>query len=152
MIESKETKTRGIDGCAAQMTCTTGILLIKHMSPIACACSYHHSLYTLTRDRSTPRKGCKISLSKPNGYVFFSLCEFAVCGGLTRRLNKESRQPACDRSKATRVMRLMENGEVDGKHWAQACKQLHRNLKADAVWSGTTSIQHPQPVYPDRLC
>ena len=27
---------------------------------------------------------------------------------VTRRLNKESRQPDCERSKATRVMRLME--------------------------------------------
>jgi len=54
---------------------------------------------------------------------------------VTRRLNKESRQPACDRSKATRIMRLMENGEVDGKHWAQVCKQLHGNLKAEAMRS-----------------
>jgi len=54
---------------------------------------------------------------------------------VTRRLNKESRQPTCDRSKATTVMRLMENGEVDGKHWAQVCKQLHGNLKAEAMQS-----------------
>jgi len=54
---------------------------------------------------------------------------------VTRCLNKESRQPACDRSKATRVMRLMENREVDGKHWAQVCKQLHGNLKAEAMRS-----------------
>jgi len=50
---------------------------------------------------------------------------------VTRRLNKESRQPACDRSKATRVMPLMENG----KHWAQVCKQLRGNLKAEAMRS-----------------
>jgi len=33
-----------------------------------------------------------------------------------------------ERSKATRVMRLMEKGEVDGKHWVQVCKQLRGNL------------------------
>jgi len=55
---------------------------------------------------------------------------------VTRRLNKESRQPDCDRSKATRVKRLMEKGEVDGKHWAQVCRQLHGNLKAEAIRSG----------------
>jgi len=54
---------------------------------------------------------------------------------VTRRLNKESRQPDCDRSKATKVMRLMEKGEVDGKHWAQVCRQLHGNLKAEAMRS-----------------
>ena len=32
-------------------------------------------------------------------------------------------------------MRLMETGEVDGKHWAQVCRQLHWNLKADAMRS-----------------
>jgi len=54
---------------------------------------------------------------------------------VTRCLNKESCQPDCNRSKATRVMRLMEKGEVDGKHWAQMRKQLHGNLKAEAMWS-----------------
>jgi len=54
---------------------------------------------------------------------------------VARRLNKESRQPDFDRSKATRVMRLMETGEADGKHWAQVCKQLHGNLKAEAMRS-----------------
>jgi len=29
----------------------------------------------------------------------------------------------------------MEKGEVDGKHWAQVCKQLHGNLKAEALRS-----------------
>jgi len=52
---------------------------------------------------------------------------------VTRRLNKESRQPDCDRSKATRVMRLMGKGEVDGKHGVQVCKQLYGNLKAAAM-------------------
>jgi len=52
---------------------------------------------------------------------------------VTRRLNKESRQS--DRSKATRVMRLMEKGQVDRKHWAQVCKRLHGNLKAEAIRS-----------------
>jgi len=54
---------------------------------------------------------------------------------VTRRLGKEPRQPDCDRSEATRVMRLMEKGEVDGKHWARVCKQLHGNLKAEAMRS-----------------
>jgi len=54
---------------------------------------------------------------------------------VTRRLNKKSRQPESERSKATRVMRLMEKGEVDGEHWEQVCKQLSRNLKAEAMQS-----------------
>jgi len=54
---------------------------------------------------------------------------------VTRRLNKESRHPDCERSEATRVMRLMEMGEVDGKHWEQVCKQLRGNLKAEAMRS-----------------
>ena len=54
---------------------------------------------------------------------------------VTRRLDKETRQPDCDRSKATRVMRLMEKGEVDGNNWAQVCKQLRGNLKAEAMRS-----------------
>jgi len=32
-------------------------------------------------------------------------------------------------------MRLIEIGEVGGKHWAQVCKQLHGNLKAQAMRS-----------------
>jgi len=51
------------------------------------------------------------------------------------RLKKESRQPDCDGSKATRVMRLMEKGEVDGNNWAQVCKQVRGNLKAEAMRS-----------------
>jgi len=54
---------------------------------------------------------------------------------VAHRLNKESRQPNYDRSKATRVMRLMEKGEVDSKHWVQVCKQLHGNVKAEAMRS-----------------
>jgi len=56
---------------------------------------------------------------------------------VTRRLNKESRQPNGERSKATRVIRLMKKGEVDcdGKHWAHVYKQLRGNLKAEAMRS-----------------
>ena len=54
---------------------------------------------------------------------------------VTHCLHKESRQLDCERSKATRVMRLMEKGEADGKHWEQVCKQLRRNLKAEAMRS-----------------
>jgi len=32
-------------------------------------------------------------------------------------------------------MRLMEKLEVDGKYWAQVCKQIHGNLKAEAMQS-----------------
>jgi len=32
-------------------------------------------------------------------------------------------------------MRLMEKGEVDGKHWEQVCKQLRGNLTAEAMRS-----------------
>jgi len=41
---------------------------------------------------------------------------------VTRRLNKEAHQSDCERSKATRVIQLMEKGDVDGKHWEQMCK------------------------------
>jgi len=54
---------------------------------------------------------------------------------VTHRRNKESRQPESRRSKATRVMRLMEKGEVDGNHWEEVCKHLSGNLKAEAMRS-----------------
>ena len=54
---------------------------------------------------------------------------------VTHCLDKESRQPDCERSKATRVIRLMEKGEADGKHWEQVCKQLRGNVKAEAMRS-----------------
>jgi len=54
---------------------------------------------------------------------------------VTRRLNKESRQPESQRSKVTRVMRLMEKGEVNGNHWEEVCKQSSGNLKAEAMRS-----------------
>jgi len=54
---------------------------------------------------------------------------------VTHCLNKESRQPESHRSKATRVMRLMKKGEVDGNHWEEVCKHLSGNLKAEAMWS-----------------
>jgi len=54
---------------------------------------------------------------------------------VTCRLNKESHQPECQRSKATRVMRLMEKGEVDGNHWEAVCKYLSGNFKAEVMRS-----------------
>jgi len=106
-----------------------------------------------------PQDGATIFLTSAGipmfGDPFEQVGQLAQQVRVTRCLNKESRQPACDRSKATRVMRLMENREVDGKHWAQVCKQLHGNLKAEAMrsgLSGTTYIQQPPPIYPDGLC
>jgi len=37
---------------------------------------------------------------------------------------------------ATRVMRLMEKGEVGGNHWEEVCKHLSGKLKAEAMRSG----------------
>jgi len=86
-----------------------------------------------------PQEGATIFLNSAGVPMFRELFEqvgrLAKQVRVTRRLNKESRQPDCNRSKATRVMRLMEKGEVDGKHWAQVCKQLHGNLKAEAMQS-----------------
>jgi len=86
-----------------------------------------------------PQEGAKIFLTSAGAPLFADTFEqvgrLAQQIRVARRLNKESRQPDCDRSKATRVMRLMENGEVDRKYWAQVCKQLHGNLKAEAMRS-----------------
>jgi len=54
---------------------------------------------------------------------------------MTRCLYKESRQPESQRSKVTRVMWLMEKGDVDGNHWKEVCKHLSGNLKAEAMRS-----------------
>jgi len=86
-----------------------------------------------------PQEGATIFLTSAGAPLFGD--PFEQVGWLAqqirvaRRLNKESRQPDCDRSKATRVMRLMEKGEIDGKHWAQICKQLHGSLKEEAMQS-----------------
>jgi len=86
-----------------------------------------------------PQEGATIFLTSAGAPMFGD--PFEQVGWLVqqtrvaRRLNKESRQPDCDRFKNTRVMRLMEQGEVDGKHWAQVCKQLHGNLKTEAMRS-----------------
>jgi len=50
------------------------------------------------------------------GTLFEQVERLAQRTRVTRRLNKESRQPESQRSKATRVIRLMEKGEVDGNH------------------------------------
>ena len=65
------------------------------------------------------------------GDPFEQLGQLAQHVRVTPRLNKESIQPDCERSKATRVMRLMKKGEVHSKHWAQVCK----HLKAEAIRS-----------------
>jgi len=70
---------------------------------------------------------------------------------VTRRLNKESRQPDCDRSKAMRVMRLMEKRKVDGNNWAQVCTQLRGNLKAEAMWSCLGQLASSSLNRVDRL-
>ena len=71
------------------------------------------------------------------GDIFEQVGRLAPHVRVTRRLNKESRQPNGERSKATRVIRLMKKGEVDcdGKHWAHVYKQLRGNLKAEAMRS-----------------
>ena len=86
-----------------------------------------------------PQEGAKIFLTSAGAPLFADTFEqvgrLAQQIRVARFLNKEPRQPDCDRSKATRVMRQMEKGEVDGKHWAPVCKQLHGNLKAEAMRS-----------------
>ena len=69
------------------------------------------------------------------GDPFEQVGRLAQCTRVTRRLNKESRKPESQRSKATRVMRLMEKGEVDGNHWEEVCKHVSGNLKAEAMRS-----------------
>jgi len=73
---------------------------------------------------------------------------------VTRRLDKESRQPDCDRSKAMRVKRLMEKGEVEFQQLGASVQTTAWEFesRSNAVLSGTTCIQQPQPVYPDGLC
>jgi len=46
-----------------------------------------------------------------------------------------ARVPEISEAKATRVMQLMEKGEVDGNHWEEGCKHLSGNLKAEAMRS-----------------
>jgi len=71
------------------------------------------------------------------GDPFQQVGRFAPHVRVTRHLNKKSRQPNGERSKATRVIGLMEKGEVDrdGKHWAHVYKQLRGNLKVEAMRS-----------------
>ena len=87
--------------------------------------AYDHSKKTTNSSAGVPLFGTPFEQVEP----------LAQRTRVARRLNKESRQPESQRSKATRVIRLMEKGEVDGNHWKEVCGHLSGNLNAEAMRS-----------------